>query len=97
MSDVVPYDQKTNQHIDNDKNDIFDDEGDDNDVPDDEKTKQHNEIDKNDNFDDEGDDNNVPDDQKTEKHKDCGLETEGNEQESKTNAKKEVRPIGANL
>ena len=70
MSDVVPDNKKTKQHKDNDKNDSFDDVGDDNDVPDDEKTKQH---------------------------KDCGFETGGNEQERKTNAKKEVWPIGGNL
>ena len=66
-------------------------------VPDDEKTEKHKNNDDDDNIDDEGDDNKVPDDQKTEKHKDCGFETGGNEQKSKTNAKKKVRPIGANL
>ena len=39
----------------------------------------------------------LPDDEKTEKHKDCGFEAGGNEQERKTNAKKEVWPIGGNL
>ena len=66
-------------------------------VPDNKKTKQHKDNDKNDSFDDVGDDNDVPDDEKTKQHKDCGFEAGGNEQERKTNAKKEVRPIGANL
>ena len=87
----------TKKHKGNDKKDNFDDVGDDNDVPDDEKTKKHKDNDKNDSFDDLGEDNDLPGNEKTKQHKDCGFEAGGNKQESKTNAKKEVWPIGGNL